>query len=261
MPRRCSMGTRADEWRARTRPAEAGWLEDRCGGPVRRRCAFRRKTLYAGRWRRSPIGPDGRVLWKIDLHGRLYSTPCVGDTAPSTWADAAVLRHHAVGASLEARHRGAPNRAAIGQVESSCLLGAHVYAVAFGTLHGGSTPAKVYTAPRGRRRHGLRGSQDHHVYRLGRWTWCVADLGETVDGAPAWGRRRLSWHRCDEIVAWPRRCVCARTGATCGALAVDAMDCAVYGLRLVSEVSRGGRVIGALRAGYGRAELACSAPE
>ena len=140
------------------------------------------------------LARDGRVVWKVDLHGRAYSTPCVGnDGTVYVGSDAhemfAITPAGAVRWKLDTE----------GDADTGAALapnGAIVFASArsvYSVRPAGDVAwrfrarGKVFTAPVVAEDGTVYvGSQDHRAYALapnGTLRWST-DLGADVDGAP-----------------------------------------------------------------------------
>jgi len=143
----------------------------------------------------SALGRDGHVAWKVDLHGRVYSTPCVGnDGTVYVGSDArsfyAVAPTGTVRWKLDTESDADTGPALAPNGTIVFASGRTVYAVGpAGTVAWRfRAKGKVFTAPAVAEDGTMYvGAQDHRAYALapnGTVRWSV-DLGADVDGAPA----------------------------------------------------------------------------
>ncbi|WP_394845610.1 PQQ-binding-like beta-propeller repeat protein [Pendulispora brunnea] len=143
------------------------------------------------------LGRDGHIAWKVDLHGRVYSTPCVGNDG-TVYVGSDARTFYAVSPTGTVRWKldtesdadTGPALAPNGTIVFAS--GRTVYAVgSAGTIAWRfRAKGKVFTAPAVADDGTIYvGAQDHRAYALapnGTVRWSV-DLGADVDGAPVLG--------------------------------------------------------------------------
>ncbi|WP_394835076.1 PQQ-binding-like beta-propeller repeat protein [Pendulispora rubella] len=171
------------------------------GGPIQAQvvASADESTLYVASLggTLTALGRDGRIAWKVDLNGRVYSTPCVGNDG-SVYVGSDARTFYAVSPTGTVRWKldtesdadTGPALAPNGTIVFAS--GRTVYAVgsAGSIAWRFRAKGKVFTAPAVAEDGTIYvGAQDHRAYALapnGTVRWSV-DLGADVDGAPAIG--------------------------------------------------------------------------
>ncbi len=150
-------------------------------------------TLGGSLW---AVTAAGEKLWKVDLGGRVYGSPAVGEDG-TIYVGSDAGSFFAITSSGQVKWKvatdaDADTSAALVQDGVVFAAGRNVFSVRSSgdVAWRFSAKGKVFTGP-AVTDDGLVvfGSQDHHVYALsaaGRLVWSQ-DLGEDVDGAPAVG--------------------------------------------------------------------------